>query len=75
MRKDVNLIPREKLVTGFGGKQTALAAHAHHQRAQGRKQLGELAQGRIQDRAILGQFDPHQLRLSPKEEDRLEGRG
>ncbi len=65
MGKDVDLIIGEQLIARIGGKEPTFAPHAHHDGAQGGKKIAQLAQGRVDDRAILIQLDAQEAGRGP----------
>mmetsp|Transcript_7248 Transcript_7248/g.12127 ORF Transcript_7248/g.12127 Transcript_7248/m.12127 type:complete len:310 (+) Transcript_7248:1181-2110(+) len=52
MRKDISLIPGKQLVPRLGREQRAFPPHADHNNAQRGKQVGQLAQRRVQHRTV-----------------------
>ena len=73
MGQDVNLILGKELVRRIGGEQPPAPPHADHNGAQGRKEVIQLPQGRVQHRAIGVQLDAQKLCLAGEEGFRVKG--
>ena len=67
IREDIAFILGENLITGGWHKQRALAADAYDHRAQGRKQVGQLAQRRVQDRTVVLELEPDEMDAAVEE--------
>ena len=63
----------KQLVPRLGREQPRLAAHAHDDGAQGREQLVQLAQGRVQCGAVILQQDAQKLHLAAHEGFHVKG--
>jgi len=72
--KDVAFIACEKLIARLGRKKRAFAPHANNDGAQCGKQIGQLAQRRVDHRAIVIQLDPQKLRLPVEKRLCVKGR-
>jgi hypothetical protein len=75
MGDDVDLVVGEELVVRFGGEEAALAAHARDDGAERREEVGELAERRVEHRAVLVERDAEKLDLPVEEALRVEGGG
>ena len=64
MGKDIAIVANKKLVLGFGRKERAVPAHAHNHSAQCGKEIRQLAQRRVDDRAFFLNGDAHQMRFA-----------
>ena len=73
--EDIGLVMGEKLVARFRREEPPVAADAHHDDPQGGKEVVQLPQGRVENRAILVQPEPHELALVAQEHLGVEGRG
>ncbi len=74
MGEDVDLVACEELVVRIRREEPPVAAHADDDGAQRRKQIGQLPQGRVEDRAVLVKRDAQKLRLAVHEAFGVEGR-
>ena len=74
MGEDIAFVAGEDLVLGRGREEAAVTADADHDRAQGREEVGQLAQRRVDDGAVLFDGDADEQGLIVQKAFGVEGR-